>query len=78
MTTVSDSVVRITFQSHASVSAPRWRSPAADGSWMNSAPIVISTESTAISTQSVHQPKWKTHRPTAGATATAPTLASPE
>src|SRR3954470_303944 len=68
----------MTRQSHASETARRFFTGAASSEQISSAPKTISTETIVSSVQSVVQPKWKTHRPTAGATAMALLLANPQ
>src|SRR4051812_31081750 len=76
--TASDSAVAMTRQSQASETARRFLTGPCSSDRRSSAPKTINTETIVSSVQSVVQPKWKTHRPTAGATAMALLLDSPQ
>src|SRR5947209_4093280 len=76
--TASDDAAAMTRQSHASETASRRLAGPCSSERSSSAPPTIMIEMIVSSVQSVVQPKWKTHRPTAGAMAMALLLASPQ
>src|SRR5207302_3350268 len=68
----------MTRQSQASETARRRLAGPCSSDRSSSAPKTIITDTIVSSVQSVVQPKWKTQRPTAGATAMALLLANPQ